>query len=529
MNDISATIKSPDPVEDALSRITGLLQSGRLGDAGTSVAKLCRNHPGSIDAHNLASQVEQQRGRFDAMLARAEQACAIDSQHLGARFRLFECQLYCGFPDRVLQALGTLEAEANENPSLLCKLAEYYTHCVDHESAWRCNRRAAELAPHDPGILYALASSEIACGDLAEAEVLLTRVIARNPHDYDAYRNRATLRKQRPDANNIDEIKRILHSGVRQPAGEVQLCYALAKEHEDLGEDSEAFRWLERGASKRRSLLSYRVEHDLEVMRRLQAVFDESCFDQDEPGCLDSGPIFVLGLPRSGTTLVDRILSSHTSVASLGEINNFAYSLMHTIGQPGDKLKLIEASANINYADLGNLYVSGTRRYGRSEPNLIDKTPLNYLYIGLIRLALPNARIVHVRRNPMDSCYGMYRTLFRSGYPFSYDFDDLASYYVAYQQLMDHWRRVVPGTILDVSYEALVEDQETVSREIVRYCGLEWQPACLDFHENQSAVATASSAQVRRPVYRDALHRWHRYESQLAPLVRRLEAAGIEI
>jgi tetratricopeptide (TPR) repeat protein len=513
--------------QEAIQQIQECIKSGDLEQAAGLADLACEQHPPSVDACLLASQVEQRLGHFDAMLSRAEQASAIDGDNLKATLRLLECLLYCGRVDRVLDELGVLEAKAASDHHLLCKVAEYYAHCADHESALRCYRRANELDPDNPDYLFALASSEIANGDLDVGECLLDRVIALNPHDYDAYRNRATLKKQSADNNHIDQILSVLSSGVRRPAGEAQLCYALAKEYEDLKEDLHAFRWLQRGANKRRSLLSYRVEGDLEVMARLRSVFSHALMGRASGGFAEKGPIFVIGLPRSGTTLVDRILSSHSKVASLGEINNFAYSLMHAIGAAGSKLQLIDLSANIDFAELGERYVRSLRSYRNPSPYLIDKTPLNYLYVGLIHLALPNARIIHIQRNPMDSCYGMYRTLFRAGYPFSYDFDDLARYYIAYVQLMEHWRSVAPNAFLDVGYEDLVNEQEKISRQLIAYCGLDWEPACLDFHNNTAAVATASSAQVRRPVYRDALERWRRYENELQPLIETLREAGI--
>ena len=516
-------------VQEAIQQIQERIKSGELDQAARLARNACTDHPGSVNVYLLASQVEQRLCHFDDMLSRAEQASAIDSGNLGARFRMLECLLYCGRVDRVLDDLAELENKADSDHHMLCKVAEYYTHCADHEAALRCYRRARELDPENPEYLFALASSEIANGDLDEGERLLDQAIELNPHDYDAYRNRATLKKQSADNNHIKEILSVLNSGVRRPAGEAQLCYALAKEYEDLNEDMHAFRWLQRGASKRRSLLSYGVEGDLEVMGRLQSVFNQALMDRGVGGFAEEGPIFVIGLPRSGTTLVDRILSSHSKVSSLGEINNFAYSLMHTIGTAGNKLQLVDLSANIDFADLGERYVESMRSYRNRSPYLIDKTPLNYLYVGLIHLALPNARIIHIRRNPMDSCYGMYRTLFRAGYPFSYDFDDLARYYIAYVQLMEHWRTVAPKALSDVSYEDLVDEQEKTSREIIDYCGLDWEPVCLDFHKNTSAVATASSAQVRRPVYRDALQRWRRYENELQPLIERLREAGIAV
>jgi hypothetical protein len=160
-------------------------------------------------------------------------------------------------------------------------------------------------------------------------------------------------------------------------------------------------------------------------------------------------------------------------------------------------------------------------------PYFVDKTPVNFLYIGLIAKALPGASIIHVRRHPVDACLSMYRALFGTGYPFSYDLDDLTEYYIAYDTLMRHWQAVFPEFILDVSYEDMVENQEAVSKRVIAHCGLDWEPSCLDFETNSAPVATASAAQVRKPIYRDALARWRRFENQLSPLIERLRDAGI--
>jgi len=483
----------------------------------------------AIDAFLRASQESQRSGRFDDMLEHAQQAHAVDARDLRAVFRLLECLLYCGQIDRVLTELQQIEAAAGDDHFLYSKIAEFYTHCTDHQAALRCFARAVEEQPTNTDYLFSMAASEVATGQIEAAEVRLNEVIRLRPDDHDAYRNRAMLKKQTSDDNHISEIETVLAQGVKSPAGEVQLCYALAKELEDIGEYDRSFECLQRGADKRRSIMRYDVQGDVIAMQKIAEVFDAALFAECATMSGQDGPIFVLGLPRSGTTLVDRIVSSHSRVESLGEVNNFAYSLMHTVGQSADKLSLIGLSAKIDFGELGDRYLRSIRSFKKQAVYLIDKTPANFLYIGLIRLSLPSAKILHVRRNPMDSCFGMYRTLFRAGFPFSYDFGDLAEYYLAYRSLMKHWEGVAPGAFCDIDYEALIADQEGASRRLIEFCGLSWESACLDFHTNSSAVLTASSAQVRRPLYRDALHRWRRYEEHLQPLVERLQTNGVEI
>jgi tetratricopeptide (TPR) repeat protein len=482
-----------------------------------------------IETHLRASQEAQRAGDFDGMLDAARRACESPELNLQARFRLLECLIYCGKVDEVRADLAELEELAKSDHRLLAHVAEMYTHCADHHGALRCYQRAVALWPESSEYHFAVSAALIATGDLEAAETHLDQAISLNPRDFDAYRNRATLKKQTKDSNHIDELESLHAAGVETPSGQAQICYALAKEYEDLGEDETSFTWLQRGADARKSVLQYKVEEDEAVVERLIEAFDKELLQREDASCSDAGPLFVMGLPRSGTTLVDRILSSHSQVDSLGEINNFVFALMHTVGQSADKLTLIDLSTKIDFSLLGRRYVDGTRSFGVDGPYLIDKTPLNYLYVGLIRKALPNAKIVHVERNPMDSVYGMYRTLFRAGYPFSYDFDDLGRYYLAYRRLIDHWRDVCGDAVHWLRYEDLVQEQEAESRRLIDYCGLDWEPECLEFHRNRSAVMTASSAQVRRPVYREAMGRWRRYEKQLAPLREFLEENGIAV
>jgi tetratricopeptide (TPR) repeat protein len=425
-----------------------------------------------------------------------------------------------------LARLGGIEAEASGDAIVLQHLGEFYTHCGKPADAANCYRRAQALTPDDPRCLYNLATAWIALGGLAEAELLLDKVIRLDPADADAWQNRSTLRRQTPQHNHVDALQAVA-SRVQPGPGEVALSYALAKELEDLEQWPESFAWLKRGADRRRSLLSYDVRADIEAMAEIERVFDAEFFAEPIAGLADNSPIFVLGLPRSGTTLVDRIIGAHSEVESLGEINDFAFSLMRLAGAGGGKGDLIRRSADIDPAALGQAYLDSVAGYGRGRARFIDKTPVNFLYIGLIARALPNARIVHVRRRAMDGGYALYKTLFRMGCPYSYDLGDLAAYQLAHRRLMDHWRAVLPGRFLDIDYEALVRMPEDTSRDLIAHCGLEWQEPSLRPHENRAPAATASAAQVREPIHNRSVGLWRRYAEQLAPLASALRAGGV--
>ena len=423
-----------------------------------------------------------------------------------------------------IAALKEIADQASIRPGLLQQVGQLFTYVNLHVDAERCYARAARIEPANAAYLYNWATSLIALGKLDYAESLLTRVLALSPQDYDAYYNRATLRKQTPASNHIAQLEAALSVPPAQPAGVVALCYALAKELEDIGEHRRSFAMLERGAGTRRRMLSYKVEADVEAMEQIATVFDQRFFSTARAGCPDARPIFVLGLPRSGTTLVDRILSSHSAVGSRGETVDFTKALLHEAGACGTKRVLIERSATVSFELVGARYCATLS--GHAE-RLIDKTPLNFLYLGLIASALPRARIVHVRRDPMDVCYAMYKTLFRMAYPFSYDLADLGHYYLAYHRLMEHWRAVLPDAFLDIDYEELVSDQVGSTRRLLAHCGLDWQGACLAFHRNESPCLTASAAQVRKPIYRSSVGLWRQYRQQLEPLAEVLRAGGL--
>jgi hypothetical protein len=278
--------------------------------------------------------------------------------------------------------------------------------------------------------------------------------------------------------------------------------------------------------------MKYNVQRDLETFASIQDTFDADLFKDSTEGDSNSEAIFVLGLPRTGTTLVERILSSHSDVFAAGELNNFALQMMKLVGGGGtnkkmDRDELVAVSAGLDFRKLGEAYIKSTRPFTGHTARFIDKMPLNYLYVGLIHLALPNSKIIRLKRDPMDTCYAIYKQLFVGAYPFSYDLEELGQYYVAYHQLIEHWHAVLPGVVYTVSYEKLVSDIENESRQLLEFCELDWQPQCLKFYENKEASTTASTVQIRQPVYQTSVDKWRNVEEQLQPIVEVLQRAGI--
>jgi len=484
--------------------------------------------PAVVEGWILLARACQQLSDFEAMLTHVEHARSLAPERVDLEIMRAEAAIANGL---IAQALATLgdAAGRTQDPRLLHQVVVLYTQLGRHEPACEVAERLVASGDADAAARLAFASSAVAVGRFGEAMQQLDAVIAARPDQAEAYYTRSSLERQTADSNHVDELRARLSACAPGDAAVVPLSYALGKELEDIGEFDAAFESFRRGAEARRQRLSYDVADDVATMQDIAEIFDERWWQAAAAGDTVSGPIFVCGLPRSGTTLVDRILASHPDVASLGEINDLAYAAMR-IGSPAaGKRALMTNLAAADLKTLGAAYWRAARGYGESAPNLIDKTPGNVLYLGLVAKALPAARIIHVRRHPMASGYAMYKSLFRMGYPFSYDLDSIGRYRLAHDRLMSHWQRLFGDRILDVRYETLVDDQERVSRAIVAHCGLDWTDDCLRFHENRAPTATASAAQVREPLYTSARDLWRKYENQLAPLRKVLQAGGVDL
>ena len=522
------------PTEHASHQeVLRLLSRQDLAGAAAACRALNAAHPayapGWVTAGTLALRLGNAREALER-LDRAQALAGLDAQILLHR----ACCLHA--LRRIPEAIAAADAarhRAADDPRMWDAIGGFYSRAGDQARALAAYEEAVALAPSQPGYLYNRATVRRYLGQLAEAEADFDRVIALNPADYEAYTTRSDLRPQTPQHNHIAALEALLSAGIRDWRGEVQISHALAKECEDLGLYEKSFALLERGASLRRRHLRYDVGVDVATVDWIMEAFPSSA----EPaldGVDSDAPIFLLGLPRSGTTLVERILGSHSQVESAGELTCLARAIVDAACRTAGcaqlpRRELVAWSSRIDFAALGRDYLerAAASRTGL-KPRFTDKMPLNYLYCGIIHRALPGAKIIHLARKPMAACYAIYKTLFKDGYPFSYDLHELARYYGAYRRLMSHWRATLPGVILDLSYEQLVAAQIPQTRRVLEHCHLAWDEACVEFHRNPSATTTASAAQVRRPMYDSSIAQWRHYERQLEPLRRALLAEGID-
>lgn len=394
--------------------------------------------------------------------------------------------------------------------------------CHQPGEAYEAFRRAASLAPGHPAVLFNLATTARFLGRSAEAEQAYDRLIARAPDAWAAWRNRSELRRQTRQSNHVAALAAALARGPPGD-GEVQLSYALGKEQEDLGDYEQAFASFRRGAQARRARMIYDVRADAASLALIAEVFDADwCAPGRAAPIAGEGPIFILGMPRTGSTLLEQMLGRHSQVQALGELQNFGAALIDAVHQafpqpPADKTALIRAAASVSPERIGEAYLAAVDPLRNGRARFTDKLPLNFLYAGLIARALPQARIVHITRDPLDACVAIYKTLFEEAYPFSYDLAELGTYYRAYLQLMAHWRAALGERLIEVSYERLVAEPQAQLDALLARLGLALESACLTA-DAASPVMTASASQVREPVHVRSVGGAARYRAHLAPL-----------
>lgn len=436
--------------------------------------------------------------------------------------------------NRRSQALEAAERAAALAPAdalTLDTLGVVFTRAGDHVRALPFFEAAVAATPDNASFLYNLAASRQFAGDFEAAEAAYAQALALEPGLYRAWSSRVQLARQTPARNFAAELEALFDPAAPDPDRALHLGHALAKTHEDLGDHPASLDWLKRAKAAKRKAIGYAPDQDAALFDAAAETFTTGTIADGDPS---REPIFVVGLPRSGTTLIDRILSSHRDVTSAGELSNFALLLKRAAGTPSNLVmdaETFRAAGAVDLARLGADYVASTRPLTGRTPRFTDKMPLNILYAGLIHRALPNARIVCLRRDPMDVCLSNFRQLFAttfSYYNYAFDLEDVARYYVGFDRLVAHWRQVLPADrFTEIAYEDMVADQEGETRRLLAFCDLTWDARCLSFHENTAPVATASSVQVRQPLYSSSVGRWRRYGEGLAPMRRVLAQAGL--
>jgi len=427
------------------------------------------------------------------------------------------------------------EERLANSPRYLHMAAETWTRLGLHARALPLYRKACALQPDIESFRADLAACAVLCGEIQQAKSIYLGLLDQHPEHQRNHYELSRLERARSDTH-VTQMKTVLET-TRLPAEKnIFLYYAIAKELEDLGKWDESFQYYRQGGDAAARLAheaGYTVDQDIALMDGIMETCNAAWLSAGpaESRSTDSypRPIFVVGLPRTGTTLAERILASHSQVESANETFFLEIAIRRASRMEGRgdiTPGVIQAAANADMGIIARTYLDMVRYRLSGKPMFVEKYPFNFLYLGFIARAFPRAHIVHLRRHPLDACFAMYKQSF---FRFAYTLEDLARYYVAYDRLSRHWRGLLGDRIIELDYESLVADPENKIRGLLQGVDLEFEDACLDFHLNKAPSATASSVQVREKIHTESVRRWENVAGQLAPLRDYLAGSGIEL
>ena len=504
--------------------VLDLVSQGKLLKAEDLCRKFLRKVPHHVEAMRLLADIGIRFG----VLADAE--FLLESAHQfepdNARVHMDYVQALRKrqkFGPALEQARQLLETSP-ENPQFQSIYAIECMQTGDYDQALSLFDQVLERIPGDPITLTSKGHAYKTCGRYDEAVASYRGALASKPQHGEAWYSLSNLKVYSFSDGELERMHAQARTDGLPHADRVHLNFALGKAYEDRDDFETSFRFYEQGNRSKKAASSYDADRMTEELRAQQRVCTAEMLSRGATAGHSAGdPIFVVGLPRAGSTLLEQILSSHSGVDGTLELPNvLSYSQqLRRRGRNGPEPDYPEILAELSDEELnqfGRQYIDDTRIHRRGAPFFVDKMPNNFRHIGLIHLILPNAKIIDARRHPMACGFSGYKQLFAEGQQFTYDLANLGQYYRDYVELMDHWDAVLPGKVLRVQYEDVVGDLETQVRRILDHCGLEFEPGCLSFHRTERAVRTPSSEQVRQPIFKSGLDYWRNYESWLGPL-----------
>lgn len=470
----------PDFVSAANNLGNVLREMGQYGPALESYLQAVEHEPGRADIHCNCGYVQLKRGEYEDALRSLQKALELDPGLVDAHFTLGQLYAVSGKLEAAVHSFHQAILHGPDDVRAHMELGTVMMELGQIDEARDCYRHVHEIEPTHAQTWFLLGKTKKFSADGPEIETM------------------GGLLNQLPDDDE----------------GRIHLGFALAKAWDDLGDADKAFSYLEAANRLKRGTFHYDADENERQIERIIEAFDKAKTPEvrDENLSTES-PIFILGMPRSGTTLVEQITASHSQVFGAGEREELA-DLAADQRYPEGVVGLTSPALK----ELGETIFGSLKSLAPQSQRVTDKSPFNFLYIGMIRLCLPNAKVIHCVREPMDTCLSCYKELFANGHLHSYDLDELGRYYRTYHRLMDHWKSLFPGFVNDLSYEDLIADPETEIRKLLKFVDLPWEDGCLAFHETDRPVRTASVVQVRQPIYKTSVRRWKKYERQLSTL-----------
>ena len=512
--------------EDDINEAIEHQNSGRGEVAEEIYRKILKQDPNHIEAARLLANTAMEHDKYSDAEIFLKRVVKNAPQYMRAWSDLIRAQ----------RELGKYK-EAHENAEILINLDQQIPESYMvrasvegeaglHHEAIKTYKKALSLSPEKPGALCSMAHHLKTVGNQEEAIAAYRQSIKIKPDHTESYWSMANLKTFGFENQEIKDMENLLDNSDLPDAGRVHLHNALGLEYESRKNYDKAFQNLSACNALRRKSESYDpVEYETMIDKIIEILSLKKLRNKPAKSA-DVTPIFIVGLPRSGSTLIEQILASHSAVEGTHELHEMSLA-MQSIREKSNVNKRFPEALELfrpsEWRMLGREYLDTTTKYRTDKLFFIDKNPNNFTFISAIRLAIPNAKIINAKRHPLDSCFGSYKQLFASGQPFSYDLVELGEYYMEYERIMTHWKEACEGFVLDVNYEDVVSDLDTQVESILNFCGLPFEESCLHFYETKRAVKTASSEQVRQPIYSSSVNLWRNYEDKLDELIEILQ------
>jgi tetratricopeptide (TPR) repeat protein len=521
---VSKLASLPLPVVTASS----MFADGEIHEAERVVRQFLQTHGDHVEAMRLLAKIGMKLEVLDDAEFLLESVLVFAPDYDLARFDYVGVLLKLHKHTKALEEIAKLLKLEPHNRAYRICYANARAGLGEHEEALRVFRELSAQAPQQADLHLSIAHALKTLGRQQQSIESYRAAAALNPSFGDAYWSLANLKTYRFTDQEVEQMRSQEAAPATRLVDRYHLCFALGKAFEDGAAYAESFRYYERGNALKRSETPYQPELIERNVRLQAAVCTRDLFAARRgSGCQSAAPIFIVGLPRAGSTLLEQILASHSQVEGTMELAEIPMLVQHLRGREADESKprypgvLAELSAD-QLTRLGDRFLADTQVYRSGKPFFIDKNPNNFRHIGLISLMLPNARIIDARREPMACCFSNFKQLFAAGQEFTYGLEDIAHYYRSYLELMAHWDRVLPGKVLRVQHEDVVADLEGSVRRLLEFCGLDYQPQCVEFYKTERSIRTASSEQVRQPIFTEGLTQWRNFEPFLGSLRKAL-------
>ena len=514
-----------------LQKAMSQVQKGNLGEAEKIYREILSDDPNNVDALRLLALLASRTGAVDQAINMLENCTKIAPDYALAWENLAKMYRQKDDPDSLQKAAFCFGKATELRPNWAegwAGLGTMQTRSSQHEEGIESYKKSIELKANQPRVHLSLGHVYKTTGNQEACISSYNEAISFDNNFGEAYWSLANLKTYKFSGEEISSMEKKIELTEVPEREKVHFLFSLGKALEDMGNYDESFEYYKRGNDLNRGRTTYDPKAIEALSERLKQFFTEERFHENKDfGDNSNSPIFIVGLPRSGSTLIEQILASHSKIEGtmeLPNIMNIARKLGNSTKDRTAYPEVIESLQGSDLTDLGKSFIDETQFLRTGKQYFIDKMPNNFSHIGLIKLILPNAKVIDARRNPMDTCFSCFKQLFARGQAFTYDLSEIARYYVNYVNLMDHWDKVLPGYVFKVQHEDLINNQEGVTRDLIDFCEVDFESSTLEFYKTKRAVKTASSEQVRQPINTKGVNQWKNYEAHLKDLKFHLES-----